>query len=686
MLSDHKSHTDGPIGKHTKNKRVYKNNIKLNNFNSYSSMKNFYLKKIMSNKDNEFYWLSLSILERTKLQYQASRYYLLSGLEKCPKSEILWKNFILSSDNDHKSRIITIATSILPKSTILWELAISLQNTSLKQKNILKHALLKLPQNSSFWKKLIELESFTMTKKLLYRAIECCPFDFELWRVLIQIENYENSKKLINIARTFNWSNFEIWLTAAQLEEIQGNYTNINKILKRYFYILNANKFNYDISEIIRFTRSLESKSVSFKITLRVLVNLLISQDLSSSQVIKNWIIKASESMSKGNYNISEEIFRNLCFYFEKNYYLWLKYLYFLKFTHQTKKFVRNIDKISTIWVNHDVTFVIINKYKSYILRNLNKCSKRLVHLTFNTRKSINIYIYSSKFFYLIKDINNYFMNEKFFSIYKNFVGFLKISLLKLYIYSNIKIKSELLHLLEKTIINNNTLKRAFITLLQSFYSCNNKYLIKNTKILMSLNFSHLIYNLEFFNCIILFGSHYYLIIASLKRRYQSLEFLWLYYLAIFKNKFNKCFMLSHLITKALKKCPSSTLLWMEFLSHRKNFFEKVTLFLAMKYARSPVYIVKLVAKQFYSFNNFYKFRLWSVRALKFNDKSFDIIADTLLYERKLKNYTNVNFFYNLTQQLQKKSNYISDFAYINQYLSCFSIKLFFKVIVSINN
>lgn len=331
MLSDHKSHTDGPIGKHTKNKRVYKNNIKLNNFNSYSSMKNFYLKKIMSNKDNEFYWLSLSILERTKLQYQASRYYLLSGLEKCPKSEILWKNFILSSDNDHKSRIITIATSILPKSTILWELAISLQNTSLKQKNILKHALLKLPQNSSFWKKLIELESFTMTKKLLYRAIECCPFDFELWRVLIQIENYENSKKLINIARTFNWSNFEIWLTAAQLEEIQGNYTNINKILKRYFYILNANKFNYDISEIIRFTRSLESKSVSFKITLRVLVNLLISQDLSSSQVIKNWIIKASESMSKGNYNISEEIFRNLCFYFEKNYYLWLKYLYFFK-------------------------------------------------------------------------------------------------------------------------------------------------------------------------------------------------------------------------------------------------------------------------------------------------------------------------------------------------------------------
>ena len=72
------------------------------------------------------------------------------------------------------------------------------------------------------WRELIEMESVSEAKNLLYKAVESLPREIDLWLALAKVEDYKNAQKVLNKARKCNPLCLAIWISAARLEEAQA--------------------------------------------------------------------------------------------------------------------------------------------------------------------------------------------------------------------------------------------------------------------------------------------------------------------------------------------------------------------------------------------------------------------------------------------------------------------------------
>jgi hypothetical protein len=226
----------------------------------------------------------------------------------------------------------------------------------------------------------LEIEDIKYLKKLLYRAIECCPNINLFWNSLINLSNYKDSRRVLNLARFLNPQSKFIWVEAAKLEESYGFFTKISNIITRCFKIYRIAKRALYLKTWLTVTESLEHTLNIFKFTLKSILKLLMILDLARNRFLIYWLNMFIILKSHNSILNSEEVLKNLSIIFDKSMFLAIRLLILYYQTKKDSRFICCLRRFVTNLRYSEIFLILYLKFS-------------FVHICTKTNFSVNPFI-----------------------------------------------------------------------------------------------------------------------------------------------------------------------------------------------------------------------------------------------------------------------------------------------------
>ncbi|PVU95161.1 hypothetical protein BB561_001983 [Smittium simulii] len=252
-------------------------------------------------------WVAAARLEEVAGRMATARQLMKKGCEQCSKNEDIWLESARLNTSDNAKIILGQAVTFLPQSVKIWRAAADLEKDNLKKKRVLRRALEFIPTSVNLWKTLVALEEPYDAKILLSRAVELIPSSIELWVALAKLETYENAKIILNKARKSVSTSHEIWLAAAQLEESQGKPVDL--IITRTFKDI---KLVMGLGRERWISEAEKSEEQGFPHVAKAIINSAISLGMEDDDELSKldiWISEAESSVSRGHIETARAIY-----------------------------------------------------------------------------------------------------------------------------------------------------------------------------------------------------------------------------------------------------------------------------------------------------------------------------------------------------------------------------------------
>ncbi|EEA05028.1 pre-mRNA-plicing factor 6, putative [Cryptosporidium muris RN66] len=194
-------------------------------------------------------WIAAARLEELVGKLSVAREILLKGCQTCPRSEDIWLERIRLEKEELVDNVIAQAVKSSPSSIRLWLKASERETNPHRRLSVIRKALEFIPNSIKLWREAIELADSKMEKTLLVRAVECVPQSEEMWLRLASISKYKDAQRILNDARKKLPTNPMIWIAAAKLEESNGSTAMVDIIIKRGIDSLSSKGFIHSRQE-----------------------------------------------------------------------------------------------------------------------------------------------------------------------------------------------------------------------------------------------------------------------------------------------------------------------------------------------------------------------------------------------------------------------------------------------------
>ncbi|EEH38074.2 pre-mRNA-splicing factor prp1 [Paracoccidioides lutzii Pb01] len=268
-------------------------------------------------------WIAIARLEEIAGRIVAARSYIAKGCELCPKSEDAWLENIRLNDNHNAKIIAANAIKSNDRSTRLWIEAMRLESDPRAKKNVLRQAILHIPQSVAIWKEAVNLEEDPADARLLLaKATEMIPLSVELWLALARLETPENAQKVLNAARKAVPTSHEVWIAAARLQEQMGTAGKVN-VMKRAVQELARETAMLKREEWIAEAEKCEEEGAV--LTCGAIIRETLGWGLDEDDDRKDiWMEDARGSISRGRYETARAIYAYALRVFVNKKSIWL--------------------------------------------------------------------------------------------------------------------------------------------------------------------------------------------------------------------------------------------------------------------------------------------------------------------------------------------------------------------------
>ncbi|OJD27669.1 hypothetical protein ACJ73_00937 [Blastomyces percursus] len=268
-------------------------------------------------------WIAIARLEEIAGRIVAARSYIAKGCELCPKSEDAWLENIRLNDNHNAKIIAANAIKNNDTSTRLWIEAMRLESDPRAKKNVLRQAILHIPQSVAIWKEAVNLEEDPADARLLLaKATEMIPLSVELWLALARLETPENAQKVLNAARKAVPTSHEVWIAAARLQEQMGTAGRVN-VMKRAVQELARESAMLKREEWIAEAEKCEEEGAV--LTCAAIIRETLGWGLDEDDDRKDiWMEDARGSIARGKYETARAIYAYALRVFVNRKNIWL--------------------------------------------------------------------------------------------------------------------------------------------------------------------------------------------------------------------------------------------------------------------------------------------------------------------------------------------------------------------------
>ncbi|PGH00799.1 pre-mRNA-processing factor 6 [Blastomyces parvus] len=268
-------------------------------------------------------WIAIARLEEIAGRIVAARSYIAKGCELCPKSEDAWLENIRLNDNHNAKIIAANAIKNNDTSTRLWIEAMRLESDPRAKKNVLRQAILHIPQSVAIWKEAVNLEEDPADARLLLaKATEMIPLSVELWLALARLETPENAQKVLNAARKAVPTSHEVWIAAARLQEQMGTAGKVN-VMKRAVQELARESAMLKREEWIAEAEKCEEEGAV--LTCAAIIRETLGWGLDEDDDRKDiWMEDARASIARGKYETARAIYAYALRVFVNKRTIWL--------------------------------------------------------------------------------------------------------------------------------------------------------------------------------------------------------------------------------------------------------------------------------------------------------------------------------------------------------------------------
>ncbi|OAX82295.1 hypothetical protein ACJ72_03351 [Emergomyces africanus] len=268
-------------------------------------------------------WIAIARLEEIAGRIVAARGYIAKGCELCPKSEDAWLENIRLNDNHNAKIIAANAIKNNDTSTRLWIEAMRLESDPRAKKNVLRQAILHIPQSVAIWKEAVNLEEDPADARLLLaKATEMIPLSVELWLALARLETPENAQKVLNAARKAVPTSHEVWIAAARLQEQMGTANKVN-VMKRAVQELARESAMLKREEWIAEAEKCEEEGAV--LTCTAIIRETLGWGLDEDDDRKDiWMEDARGSIARGKYETARAIYAYALRVFVNKKSIWL--------------------------------------------------------------------------------------------------------------------------------------------------------------------------------------------------------------------------------------------------------------------------------------------------------------------------------------------------------------------------
>lgn len=599
--------------------------IKLNSDLSDIKKARLLLKSVVNTNPNHSPgWIAAARFEELVGRTSQAREIIAKGCEMCPKNEDVWLEAIRLGKPEHIDKIIVKAIKSIPNSTKIWMMAANKETNKNKKLLIINKALEFIPNSIKLWKEAILLVDEESEKTLLSKAVKCVPQSEELWLKYAHLSEYLDAQKILNEARRALPTCPGIWVEAAKLEEKNGKIEKVDLIIRRCISNLSAKRFVH--SREYWLSRAGECEKEGYSNTCISIIkntwSIGINDDSINHQVfsdIENFIRSNNIISARAIFEASMEELKS-----KENFWIkWAefeeKYGNFEKVDNVLQMSFKNCPDKQLLWLkaaynqsingNTEVARLILSKGYSSNLNDKEEIVLAAARLELsqgeverariilererNNSPSVQIWVESIKLEY---DQENF-------------------DLCILYCSESVKRYPE----------------SSTLWLLYGFIHHKTfPNLINQSLKIYEDGLNHCSDSLELWLSavdLLIVGQNWkkaraFLDLAHLKNKNQPE--LWMQTIKLEKKVGNYNF-IPHILSRALKECPNSGLLYAESIFAEQKQKQKSKSMIALEQCENDPYVLVAIAILFWKENDFHKSRKWFNNALEINDKIGDI-------------------------------------------------------------
>ncbi|EAK88146.1 Pre-mRNA splicing factor Pro1/Prp6. HAT repeat protein [Cryptosporidium parvum Iowa II] len=572
-------------------------------------------------------WIAAARFEEFVGRLSHAREIIAKGCEMCPKNEDIWLEAIRLGKPEQIDKIIVKSIKFIPNSTKVWMVAANRETNKNKKLLIIKKALEFIPNSIKLWKEAISLVDNESEKALLSKAVKCVPQSEELWLRYARLSEYCDAQKILNEARKVLPTFPGIWVEAAKLEEQNGKVEKVELIVKRCISNLSAKRFVHSRDDWLN--RAGECEKEGYSNTCISIIkntwNLGIDDDAINDQVfsyIDNFIKSNNIISARAMFESSADMFKSKEYFWIKWANFEEKYGNFEKVDHVLQKSLKNCPDKQILWLkaaqnqsangNAEIARLILSKGYSSSLNDKEEIvleaarlelsqgeierAKIILERERTNSPSVQIWVESIKLendqknydlciLYCSESVKEYPSSPNLWLLY----GFIYRKAFPDRINEALKIYEEGLNFCSDSI----ELWFSTIELLM---------LLQNWK-----------------------KARTFLDLARSKNKNQPE--LWMQTIKLEKNAGNNEF-IPQILSKALKECPKSGLLYAESIFTEQKQKQKSKFLIALEQCGNDPYVLVAIAISFWKENDFHKSRKWFKSALEIDNK----IGDTWIH------------------------------------------------------
>eukprot|EP01129_Flabellula_baltica_P014603 TRINITY_DN7031_c0_g1_i1.p1 TRINITY_DN7031_c0_g1~~TRINITY_DN7031_c0_g1_i1.p1 ORF type:complete len:938 (-),score=246.41 TRINITY_DN7031_c0_g1_i1:65-2878(-) len=266
-------------------------------------------------------WISRALLEEEDGKIARARKIISMGYVNCPKSESVWIQAARLHPPKEARTILSHATNAIPDSIKIWMTAANLETETKRKKRVLRKALEQNPTSSELWKAAVVLEKPKGAKMMLERALEYIPDFSEFWIALAKLQPYEDAKKVLNQAIYVIPTDRTLWITGAQLEEANDNLEGVEKVIRNCITTYIQQGVNIDRDEWLKEAMSCEK--MKFPSVAQAIIRTTIGLGLEDDYKIAAWIEDAERCISEKCIQCAKAIFSHATKEFQENEEVW---------------------------------------------------------------------------------------------------------------------------------------------------------------------------------------------------------------------------------------------------------------------------------------------------------------------------------------------------------------------------
>ncbi|KAH8584090.1 Pre-mRNA splicing factor Pro1 HAT repeat [Cryptosporidium sp. chipmunk genotype I] len=571
-------------------------------------------------------WIAAARFEEFVGRISHAREIIAKGCEMCPKNEDIWLEAIRLGKPEQIDKIIVKAIKSIPNSTKVWILAANRETNKNKKLLIIKKALEFIPNSIKLWKEAISLVNNESERTLLSKAVKCVPQSEELWLRYARLSEYYDAQKILNEARKVLPTCPGIWVEAAKLEERNGKVEKVDLIVKRCISNLSAKRFVHSRDDWLSKAAECEKEGCS-NTCISIIRNTWYfdTDDDTTNQVfsdIENFIRSNNIISARAMFESSAEMFKLKEFFWIKWANFEEKYGNFEKVDHVLQESLKNCPEKQILWLkaaqnqstngNVEVARLILSKGYSSNLNDKEEIVLEAARLELSQGEierariilerertnspSVRIWAESIKLendqknfdlciFYCSESVKEYPNSPNLWLLY----GFIHRKTFPDQINETLKIYEDGLNRCDESM----ELWFSTIELLM---------VAQNWK-----------------------KARTFLDLARSKNKNQPE--LWMQTIKLEKNAGNNDF-IPQILSKALKECPKSGLLYAESIFTEPRQKQKSKSLIALERCENDPYVLVAIAILFWKENDIHKSRKWFKNALEVDNK----IGDTWIH------------------------------------------------------